>query len=40
MKKRIETEAGFELSTICRQATDCKMRETDMANTLSLTSIE
>lgn len=37
MKIRVETEDGFELSTICRQlkleAPDGKMRETDCANT-------
>lgn len=40
MKIRVKTEAGFELSTICRQlklkAADGKMRETDVANTQSL----
>lgn len=34
MKKRVKTEDGLELSTICRQlkmeATDSKMRETDV----------
>jgi len=36
MKIRVKTEAGFELSTICRQlkmkAPDGKMRETDCAD--------
>jgi hypothetical protein len=36
MKKRVKTEDGFELSTICRQfklkATDGKMRVTDVAD--------
>ena len=39
MKKRVHTEDGFELSTICRQfkltATDGKLRETDCANVKS-----
>ncbi|MFM2049051.1 MAG: hypothetical protein RI955_1599 [Bacteroidota bacterium] len=37
MKLRVKSNDGFELSTICRQlkleATDGKMRETDVANT-------
>ncbi|MBW6481430.1 MAG: Bro-N domain-containing protein [Vicingaceae bacterium] len=37
MKVRVKTEDGLELSTICRQlklqATDGKMRETDVADT-------
>lgn len=40
MKKRVKSEDGFELSTICRQfklqAQDGKMRETDIADTKSL----
>ncbi len=40
MKTRVKTEAGFELSTVCRQlkllAPDGKMRETDCANTESI----
>ena len=40
MKIRVKDEAGFELSTICRQlkmeAPDGKMRETDCANTEGL----
>ena len=40
MKKRVKTEDGLELSTICRQlkmeATDGKMRETDVADTQTL----
>jgi hypothetical protein len=40
MKKRVKSEDGIELSTICRQfkmqARDGKMRETDIANTKSL----
>ena len=43
MKKRVHTEDGFELSTICRQfkltATDGKLRETDCANVKSLLRI-
>ena len=43
MKKRIKTEDGLELSTICRQlkmeATDGKMRETDVADTQTLLRI-
>ena len=43
MKIRVKTEAGFELSTICRQfkllAPDGKMRQTDVANTQSLLRI-
>lgn len=43
MKKRVKTEDGLELSTICRQlklkATDGKMRETDCASTRSLLRI-
>lgn len=43
MKKRVKTEDGLELSTICRQlkmeATDGKMRETDVAETQSLLRI-
>ena len=40
MKKRVHSEDGFELSTICRQfkmmAQDGKLRETDCANVKSL----
>ena len=40
MKKRVKSEDGFELSTICRQfkmkAIDGKMRETDVTNTQNL----
>jgi hypothetical protein len=40
MKIRVKTEAGFELSTICRQlkmkAPDGKMRETDCADVQGL----
>ncbi len=40
MKLRVKTEDGLELSTICRQlkleATDGKMRETDVADTETL----
>ncbi len=43
MKKRVNTEDGLELSTICRQlkmeASDGKMRETDVADTQSLLRI-
>lgn len=43
MKKRVKTEDGLELSTICRQmkmeASDGKMRETDVADTRSLLRI-
>ncbi len=43
MKKRIKTEDGLELSTICRQlkmeASDGKMRETDVADTQTLLRI-
>ncbi|MDR3558152.1 MAG: Bro-N domain-containing protein [Candidatus Pacebacteria bacterium] len=43
MKARVETEDGFELSTICRQlkleAPDGKMRETDCANAEGLLRI-
>ena len=43
MKKRVKTEDGFELSTICRQlkmkATDGKLRDTDVADTQSLLRI-
>ena len=43
MKKRVHTEDGFELSTICRQfkltAIDGKLRETDCANVKSLLRI-
>lgn len=43
MKKRVKTEEGLELSTICRQlkmeASDGKMRETDVADTQSLLRI-
>ena len=43
MKVRIKTEDGLELSTICRQlklkASDCKMRETDVADTKTLLRI-
>ncbi|MDX2248012.1 MAG: Bro-N domain-containing protein [Bacteroidia bacterium] len=43
MKKRVKTEDGLELSTICRQfkmeASDGKMRETDVADTQSLLRI-
>jgi len=43
MKIRVKTEAGLELSTICRQlrleATDGKMRQTDVANTQVLLRI-
>ena len=40
MKKRVKTEDGLELSTICRQlkmkASDGKLRETDVADTQQL----
>jgi DNA-damage-inducible protein D len=40
MKTRVQTQDGFELSTICRQfklqAGDGKMRETDCANTRAM----
>ncbi len=43
MKKRVKTEDGFELSTICRQlkmkATDGKLRDTDVADSQSLLRI-
>ena len=43
MKKRVKTEDGFELSTICRQfkmkAPDGKMRETDCADVQGLLRI-
>ena len=43
MKKRVITEEGLELSTICRQlkmkASDGKLRETDVADTQSLLRI-
>jgi DNA-damage-inducible protein D len=43
LKKRVKTEAGLELSTIWRQlkmeATDGKMRETDVADTQTLLRI-
>jgi hypothetical protein len=43
MKKRVKTEDGFELSTICRQlkmkASDGKLRDTDVADTQSLLRI-
>lgn len=43
MKKRVKSEDGLELSTICRQlkmtATDGKMRETDVADTQTLLRI-
>ena len=43
MKRRVKSEDGFELSTICRQfkmkATDGKMRETDIADTKTLLRI-
>ncbi len=43
MKKRVKTEDGLELSTICRQlkmeASDGKLRETDVADTRSLLRI-
>ncbi len=43
MKKRVHSEDGIELSTICRQlkmmATDGKMRETDAANVKALLRI-
>lgn len=43
MKIRVKTEAGFELSTICRQlklkATDNKLRLTDVANAQALLRI-
>jgi len=43
MKKRVKTEDGLELSTICRQlkmkASDGKLRETDVADTQSLLRI-
>ncbi len=43
MKIRVKTEAGLELSTICRQlklkATDGKMRETDVSNVQNLLRI-
>lgn len=43
MKKRVKTEEGLELSTICRQlkmkASDGKLRETDVADTQSLLRI-
>jgi DNA-damage-inducible protein D len=43
LKKRVKTEDGLELSTICRQlkmkASDGKLRETDVADTQSLLRI-
>lgn len=43
MKKRIKTEDGLELSTICRQlkmkASDGKLRLTDVAETQTLLRI-
>ena len=43
MKIRVKTEDGLQLSTICRQlkleATDGKMRETDVADTETLLRI-
>lgn len=43
MKKRVKTQDGLELSTICRQlkmkASDGKMRDTDVADTQSLLRI-
>lgn len=43
MKRRVKSEDGFELSTICRQfkmkAIDGKMRETDIADTKTLLRI-
>ena len=43
MKKRVHSEDGIELSTICRQlkmqAPDGKMRETDAANVKALLRI-
>ena len=43
MKKRVHSEDGIELSTICRQlkmrSSDGKMRETDVANTEALLRI-
>jgi DNA-damage-inducible protein D len=43
MKQRVKTEDGLELSTVCRQlkmqATDGKMRETDVAETQVLLRI-
>jgi DNA-damage-inducible protein D len=43
MKKRVKTEDGLELSTICRQlkmkASDGKLRETDVTDTQSLLRI-
>ena len=43
MKKRVKSEDGLELSTICRQlkmkAQDGKMRETDVTNTQNLLRI-
>lgn len=43
MKKRVKSEDGFELSTICRQfkmkAQDGKLRETDASNTQNLLRI-
>lgn len=43
MKIRVKTEDGLELSTVCRQlkleATDDKMRETDVADTETLLRI-
>lgn len=43
MKKRVKTDDGLELSTICRQlkmeAIDGKMRETDVADTQALLRI-
>ena len=43
MKKRVKTEDGLELSTICRQlkmkASDGKLRETDVSDTQSLLRI-
>lgn len=43
MKIRVKTDAGFELSTICRQfklkASDGKLRQTDVANVQSLLRI-
>jgi DNA-damage-inducible protein D len=42
MKKRVKSEDGIELSTICRQmklrAPDGKMRETDIADMQGLLS--
>ena len=43
MKQRVKTEDGLELSTVCRQlkmqATDGKMRKTDVAETQVLLRI-